>query len=67
MRNAGSPPILAIHANRLIELLSLEEMKAIVEEAHKSGRRVAAHAVDDASARIAADAGVDSIEHAYGV
>ena len=46
-------------------LLSPEEMKAIVEEAHRAGRRVAAHAVDDQTARIAAEAGVDSVEHAY--
>jgi imidazolonepropionase-like amidohydrolase len=47
-------------------LLSLEEMKVIVEEAHRANRRVAAHATDgDAAALIAAEAGVDSIEHAY--
>ena len=46
-------------------LLSLEEMKVIVEEAHRADRRVAAHAVDNQTARIAAEAGVDSIEHAY--
>ena len=46
-------------------LLSPEEMKTIVEEAHRAGRRVAAHAADDQTARIAAEAGVDSIEHAY--
>lgn len=45
--------------------LSLEEMKAIVDEAHQSGRKVAAHASGDAATRIAAEAGVDSIEHAY--
>lgn len=46
--------------------LSLEEMNTIVTEAHRGGKRVAAHAVDDAQARIAAEAGVDSIEHGYG-
>jgi imidazolonepropionase-like amidohydrolase len=46
--------------------LSLEEMKVIVEEAHRANRRVAAHATEgDAAALIAAEAGVDSIEHAY--
>ena len=49
-------------------MLSLEEMKVIVEEAHRANRRVAAHATDgDAAALIAAEAGVDSIEHAYTV
>jgi imidazolonepropionase-like amidohydrolase len=46
-------------------VLSLEEMKVIVEEAHRVGRKVAAHAIGDQATRIAAEAGVDSIEHAY--
>ena len=45
--------------------LSLEEMKAIVEEAHRAGKKVAAHAIGDAATRAAVEAGVDSIEHAY--
>ncbi|HUK31124.1 MAG TPA: amidohydrolase family protein [Candidatus Acidoferrum sp.] len=45
--------------------VTLEEMKAIVEEAHTSGVKVAAHAIGDGPTRIAAEAGVDSIEHAY--
>ena len=43
---------------------TLEEMKAIVEEAHKLGRKVAAHAHGTSSIRDAIIAGVDSIEHA---
>ena len=46
-------------------VLSLEEMKVIVEEAHRVGKKVAAHATDELSTRIAAEAGVDSIEHGY--
>lgn len=45
--------------------LSPEEVKAIVEEAHRMRRRVAAHAVEDAAVRMAVEAGVDSVEHAY--
>jgi imidazolonepropionase-like amidohydrolase len=45
--------------------VTLEEMKAIVEEAHISSVKVAAHATDEKATRIAAEAGVDSIEHAY--
>jgi imidazolonepropionase-like amidohydrolase len=45
--------------------VTLDEMKAIVEEAHISGVKVAAHATDEKATRIAAEAGVDSIEHAY--
>lgn len=46
-------------------VVSVEEMKVIVEEAHRVGKKVAAHAIGDIATRIAADAGVDSIEHAY--
>jgi len=45
--------------------LSLGELKVIVEESHRAGRRVAAHALSDLAARTAIDAGVDSIEHGY--
>ena len=46
-------------------VVSLDEMKVIVEEAHRVNRKVAAHAIGDQATRIAAEAGVDSIEHAY--
>jgi imidazolonepropionase-like amidohydrolase len=45
--------------------LSAEELEAIVAEAHRAGRKVAAHAVADDAVRIAVAAGVDSVEHAY--
>jgi imidazolonepropionase-like amidohydrolase len=48
-------------------MLSLEEMNVIVEEAHRVKKKVAAHVAGDQAARIAAKAGVDSIEHAYNV
>lgn len=48
-------------------VVSLEEMKVIVEEAHRVGKKVAAHAIGDLATRISAEAGVDSIEHAYTV
>jgi imidazolonepropionase-like amidohydrolase len=43
--------------------LTVEEMRAGVEEAHKAGRKVAAHAYSVAAIGNALDAGVDSIEH----
>jgi imidazolonepropionase-like amidohydrolase len=43
--------------------LTLEEMKAIVSEAHAWRRKVATHCHGDAAARLAIEAGVDSIEH----
>lgn len=42
---------------------TMEEMKAIVGEAHRLGRKVAAHAHGNEGIRIAVLAGVDSIEH----
>ncbi|MGI9102984.1 MAG: metal-dependent hydrolase family protein [Terriglobales bacterium] len=42
---------------------SLEEMKAIVADAHRLGRKVAAHAHGAEGIRWAAEAGVDSVEH----
>ncbi len=48
-------------------MLSMEEMRAIVEEAHLYRVKVAAHATSDVAVRRAVEAGVDSIEHAYQV
>jgi imidazolonepropionase-like amidohydrolase len=42
-----------------------EEMKAIIEEAHRLGRKVAAHAHGAEGVSWASDAGVDSIEHGH--
>lgn len=44
--------------------LSLEEMKAIVDEAHLQGLKVAAHAHGASGIKDAIRAGVDTIEHA---
>ena len=44
--------------------LSLEEMKAIADEAHMLGMKVAAHAHGDEGIRTAILAGIDTIEHA---
>jgi imidazolonepropionase-like amidohydrolase len=42
---------------------SLEEFKALVDEAHRAGLKVAAHVYSDSAARLAIDIGVNSIEH----
>jgi len=42
-----------------------EEMKAIVADAHRLGRRVAAHAHGAEGVRWASEAGVDSVEHGH--
>jgi imidazolonepropionase-like amidohydrolase len=44
---------------------TLEELKAIVAEAHRLGRKVAAHAHGAEGVRWASIAGVDSIEHGH--
>jgi imidazolonepropionase-like amidohydrolase len=45
------------------EQYTLEEMKAIAEEAHKLGRKVAAHAHGTQAIKDAILAGIDSVEH----
>jgi imidazolonepropionase-like amidohydrolase len=42
---------------------SVEEMKAVVEEAHRQQLKVAAHAATTGSIQTAIDGGVDSVEH----
>jgi len=43
--------------------MTLEEMRAIVDEAHRMGKRVAAHAEGLEGTRLALEAGADTIEH----
>jgi imidazolonepropionase-like amidohydrolase len=54
-----------LSADRLTGALnySPDELKAAVEEAHKAGLKVAAHTYSDEAARMAVEAGADSIEH----
>lgn len=47
--------------------LTVDEMQACVEEAHKAGLPVAAHVESRQGAANAIDAGVDSIEHGHGL
>jgi imidazolonepropionase-like amidohydrolase len=46
---------------------SMEEMRAIVDEARRTGLTVAAHATDDAAVWRAVEAGVTTVEHGYRV
>lgn len=59
--------VIKVIVNTDPRIVSLDEMKVIVEEARRVGRKVAAHAIGDLATRIAAEAGVSSIEHAYTV
>jgi imidazolonepropionase-like amidohydrolase len=43
-----------------------EELAVMVNEAHRLGRRVAAHAITKEGIKLALDAGVESIEHGFG-
>jgi imidazolonepropionase-like amidohydrolase len=45
---------------------SLDELRALVDEAHSAGRPVSAHATTPEGMRRAIIAGVDTIEHGYG-
>ncbi|MGC7101481.1 amidohydrolase family protein [Amycolatopsis lurida] len=42
---------------------SNEELRAIADEAHRAGLKVAAHCMGDAAIRNAIDAGIDCVEH----
>ena len=44
---------------------TVEEIKAVVDEAHREGKKVACHAYGGDGLRNCVDAGVDSVEHAF--
>lgn len=58
--------LIKVYADWAYPTLTVEEMSVIVEEAHKAGRKVAAHATTVEGIRNAITAGVDSIEHGHG-
>jgi imidazolonepropionase-like amidohydrolase len=57
--------LIKVYADWDYPTLTVAEMRVIVEEAHKSGRKVAAHATTPEGIRNAVLAGVDSIEHGH--
>lgn len=61
--------VIKIYSNNTpnVTALSLEEIQAIVKEAHRYGIRVTAHATDNQSVYNAVTGGVDGIEHGYEV
>jgi imidazolonepropionase-like amidohydrolase len=61
--------VIKIYSNNTpnVTALSLEEMQAIVKEAHRYGVRVTAHATDNQAVYNAVISGVDGIEHGYEV
>ena len=58
--------LIKVYADWDYPTLTVEEMRVIVEEAHKAGRKVAAHATTPEGIKNAVTAGVDSIEHGHG-
>lgn len=57
--------LIKVYADWDYPTLTVEEMTVIVQEAHKAGRKVAAHATTTEGIRNAITAGVDSIEHGH--
>jgi len=57
--------LLKVYADWSVPTLTIEEIKPIVEEAHKAKIKVAAHADSPDGIRNALTAGVDSIEHGH--
>ena len=55
--------VLSLHDSVDAPQLTALEMTALIDEAHRLGRKVAAHAHGDHGAREAVEAGIDSIEH----
>jgi imidazolonepropionase-like amidohydrolase len=57
--------LIKVYADWENPTLTVEELRVIVEEAHKAKRKVAAHATTADGIRNALQAGVDSIEHGH--
>ncbi|HKW89287.1 MAG TPA: amidohydrolase family protein [Candidatus Acidoferrales bacterium] len=58
--------LIKVYADWQHPTLTVDEMRVIVEEAHKQKLKVAAHATTPEGIRNAITAGVDSIEHGFG-
>ena len=46
---------------------SVAEVRAAVDEAHRNGLKVSAHAIGEDAVKLALDGGIDVIEHGYGI
>ncbi|MDQ3803893.1 MAG: amidohydrolase family protein, partial [Acidobacteriota bacterium] len=60
---AAGADVIKVVADAGPNVLSAEELKAVVEEARRHGRKVAAHATSQRAIANAVEAGVDSVEH----
>ncbi|MGC2476865.1 MAG: amidohydrolase family protein [Candidatus Sulfotelmatobacter sp.] len=59
--------LIKVYADWQNPTLTVDEMRVIVEEAHRQNRKVAAHATTPEGIKNALTAGVDSIEHGHGI
>src|SRR5579872_1840443 len=57
--------LIKVYADWETPTLTIEELTVIVQEAHKLGHKVAAHATTPQGIKNAVNAGVDSIEHGH--
>jgi len=58
--------LIKVYADWEHPTLTVDEIRVVVEEAHKQDRKVAAHATTPEGIKNAVTAGVDSIEHGHG-
>ncbi len=63
IKTCASGGVLSLADDVATPQLTEEELAAIADEAHRLGRKAAAHAHGDFAARTAVRAGIDSIEH----
>ena len=63
IKTCASGGVLSLGDDVAAPQLTDEELAALVDEAHRLGRKTAAHAHGDLAARSAVKAGIDSIEH----
>ncbi len=55
------------HPSKQLLVFTLEEVRAIVDTAHRLKLKVCCHAIGEAAVRLAVDGGVDVIEHGQGI
>lgn len=65
IKSLASGSIVAARDNPFVQTFTDEEIEAIVEEAHRRGKKVALHIHSAEGIKAAVRAGVDSIEHGY--
>lgn len=63
IKTCASGGVLSLNDDVSSPQLTDEELAALVDEAHRRGKKAAAHSHGDAAARAAVRAGIDSIEH----